>query len=68
MADTNKRETNRVFDIDEVAKQNPAVDAAKVRNALDAVRQLREQGISRSEFQLVLPFTRTRLVRSIRPR
>ena len=60
MGDTQERPIKKTIDIEEVAKRNPAIDPVKVRAALEAVQTLRTQGVERSQFELAMPFTRTR--------
>lgn len=61
MADTRERPINEPINIEQAAKRNPAVDPVKVQDALAAVQNLRKQGVSRTEFDLVSPFSRVRV-------
>jgi len=46
------------INVQKIANKNPKVDAKKVAEALAAINQLGNVGVGRSEFNLVLPFTR----------
>ena len=46
------------IDVEKLAKQNPAVDLKELRRAEEALRLLREQGISGPAFEIVQPYDR----------
>ncbi len=51
------------LDLGKVVATNPKVDTRKLKEGLDAMKVLRERGLSGAKYNLVLPFTRKHSVR-----
>jgi hypothetical protein len=48
----------KALDAAKIAETNPKVDLAEVRRAEELLKELRKQGVSKSEYDVVSPYDR----------
>jgi hypothetical protein len=62
MSDSRSEKTEarrlRDVDVDEIVRQNPAVDEAKLRDARRVLDRLRREGIAGPTYRIVSPYER----------